>query len=57
MLVVQSKFKEALKAHGMNVAGDASEGINQIVHWHVGQAAERAQKNGRKTVRAHDFMA
>jgi len=56
MLVVQSKFKDALKAHGMNVAGDASEGFNQMLHWYVGQAASRAQANGRKTVRAHDFM-
>ena len=57
MIVVQSKFKEALKAHGMNVASDAVDGANGIFHWYIAQAAKRAQMNGRKTVRAHDFMA
>ena len=57
MIIVQSKFKEALKAHGVNVAADAMEGANTILHWYVDQAANRAKSNGRKTVRAHDFMA
>lgn len=57
VLVVQSKFKEALKAHGVNVASDALEGANGILHWYVSQAATRAKNNGRKTVRAHDFMS
>ncbi len=57
VLVVQSKFKEALKAHGVNVAADAMAGANDILHWYVSQAATRAKNNGRKTVRAHDFMA
>ena len=57
VLVVQSKFKEALKAHGVNVASDAMIGANDILHWYVAQAANRAKNNGRKTVRAHDFLA
>lgn len=57
VIVVQSKFKEALKAHGVNVAGDALEGLNGVLHWYVDQAAARAKNNGRKTVRAHDFMS
>jgi len=57
VLVVQSKFKEALKAHGVNVASDAMIGANDILHWYVSQAATRAKNNGRKTVRAHDFLA
>lgn len=57
VIIVQSKFKEALKSHGMNVAADAMEGANTILHWYVSQAADRAKANGRKTVRAHDFMA
>lgn len=57
VLVVQSKFKEALKAHGVNVAADALDGVNNVVHWYVSQAATRAKNNGRKTVRAHDFIA
>lgn len=56
-IIVQSKFKEALKAHGVNVASDAIEGANSILHWYVSQAAARAKNNGRKTVRAHDFLA
>lgn len=57
VLVVQSKFKEALKAHGVNVAADAMNGANDILHWYVSQAANRAKNNGRKTVRAHDFLS
>jgi len=56
-LVVKSKCKEVLKGHDLNVAGDALDGLNQVVAWYLGQAATRATANGRKTVRAHDFMA
>ena len=58
MLLVGSKAKAALKAHGVNVAGDALENLNLVVvHWYIDQAVKRAQANGRKTVRNHDFMA
>ncbi len=57
MLLVGSKTKEALKASGHNVASDALEGLNGWVHWLIQQAAARASANGRKTVRAYDFMA
>lgn len=57
MLLVGSKAKAALKAHGVNVGGDALENLNLVVHWYIDQAVKRAQANGRKTVRAHDFMA
>ena len=56
MLLVGSKTKEALKERDVNVAGDALEGLNQVVHWYIQQAAARAEANGRKTVRAHDFV-
>ena len=56
MLVVGSKTKTALKSHGVNVSGDALDGLNNIVHWYIEQAAKRAVANGRKTVRAHDFL-
>ena len=56
MLLVGSKTKDALKEHDVNVAGDALEGLNDLVHWHIQQAAARAEANGRKTVRAHDFV-
>ncbi|MED5464751.1 MAG: hypothetical protein VX699_08870 [Myxococcota bacterium] len=55
-LLVLSKTKEAMKAHGVNVGGDAMDGLNEWIHWLIDQAAKRAAANGRKTVRAHDFM-
>lgn len=57
MLLVGSKVKAALKEHELNVAGDALDGLNEWIYWLIGQAATRAGQNGRKTVRAHDFMA
>ena len=56
MLLVGSKTKAALKGHGVNVAGDALDGLNGVVHWYLDQAARRAVSNGRKTVRSHDFV-
>jgi histone H3/H4 len=57
MLLVGSKAKTALKASGCNVAGDALEGLNDVVHGYIEAAGRRAQANGRKTIRAHDFVA
>ncbi len=56
MLIVGSKAKTALKEHDVNVASDALEGLNAVVHWYIEQAATRAKANGRKTVRNHDFL-
>ncbi len=56
MLLVGSKAKGALKKYKVNVAGDALDGLNNIVYWYIDQAAKRAQANGRKTVRAHDLL-
>jgi hypothetical protein len=56
MLLVASKVKQMLKDAGCNTAGDALDGLNGYVGWLVMQAAKRASENGRKTVRAHDFM-
>ena len=56
MLIVGSKAKAALKEHDVNVASDALEGLNMVVHWYIEQAAHRAAANGRKTVRNHDFL-
>jgi len=56
MMLVASKVKGAIKDAGCNTAGDALEGLNNYVAWLVGQAAQRAAQNGRKTVRAHDFI-
>lgn len=56
MLLVGSKVKAAIKEADCNTAGDALEGLNEWVYWLIDQATQRASANGRKTVRAHDFM-
>lgn len=56
MLLVGSKVKGLIKDAGCNTAGDALEGLNGWMYWLVEQATKRAAQNGRKTVRAHDFM-
>jgi hypothetical protein len=55
-LVIASKAKACLKKYNCNVASDAMDGLNGWVYWHIEQAAKRAKANGRKTVRAHDFI-
>jgi hypothetical protein len=55
-LIVGSKAKAALKEADCNLAGDGLAGLNTWVYWLIDQAAKRAKANGRKTVRAHDFM-
>ena len=56
MLLVVSKVRQLIKDAGCNTAGDALDGLNAYVSWLVQQAAKRASENGRKTVRAHDFI-
>ena len=55
-LVIASKAKNVLKQAGCNTAGDAFMALNGYLYWLLEQAAKRAKANGRKTVRAHDFM-
>ena len=55
MLLVNSKTKEALKATGLNVSGEALEKLNERVHDWVKDAQERCVANGRKTVKASDL--
>ena len=56
VLVVGSKLKAAIKDAGCNTGGDVIEAVNGYVHWLLAQAAQRAQANGRKTVRGHDVI-
>lgn len=56
LFLVGSKVKGALKGKGCNSSADALEGLNGWVCWLIDQAAKRAKANGRKTVRAYDFM-
>lgn len=55
-LVVTSKAKALLKKYGCNTSSDAMDGLNGWAYWLIEQAAKRAKANGRKTVRAHDFI-
>jgi histone H3/H4 len=55
-LIVASKVKELMRKAGCNTAGDALDGLNGWIYWHIEQAAKRAKANGRKTVRSHDFI-
>jgi histone H3/H4 len=56
MMLVASKVRQMIKDAGCNTAGDALDGLNAYVAWLVKQATRRATENGRKTVRAHDFV-
>lgn len=56
MVLVGSKVKGLIKRAKCNTAGDALEGLNCWVYWLVDQATKRAKANGRKTVRAYDFI-
>ena len=47
---------QTIKAADFNTAGDALDGLNAYVGWLISQATQRANANGRKTVRAHDFL-
>jgi len=55
-LIIASKAKAILKKAGCNTASDGLDGLNGWAHWLLEQAAKRAKANGRKTVRAHDFI-
>ena len=58
MLLVGSKTKEALKGGGKyNVSGDALDALNSYVYWLVGQAQQRCEANGRKTIKNYDILA
>ena len=56
VLLVASKVKESIKEQGCNTAGDALDALNGWVHWLIEQATKRAEANGRKTVKGHDFL-
>lgn len=55
MILVGSKTKELLKTTGLNVSGEALDGLNVKVHQLVADAQVRCAANNRKTVRATDF--
>lgn len=53
MLVVKSKIKEIAK--NSNVSSDFADALNELLVWHVDQAAARAEANGRKTIGSRDL--
>ena len=54
MLVSKSKSREVI-GNKFNMSGDFAETLNEMVVWCVGQAAARAEANGRKTIGARDL--
>jgi hypothetical protein len=55
VLVVGSKVKDVIRAAGLRTSGDLVEALSEKVHSVLGEAVERAQKNGRATVNPHDL--
>jgi threonine dehydratase len=54
-LVVVSKLKAVIKERGLRSDGELVEAVSAKVHEMLAAAAERAQKNGRTTVRPYDL--
>ena len=54
-VVVGSKVKESVKAHGIRCSGDLIESLNAEVHKLIDSAVARAKGNKRGTVRPHDL--
>jgi len=52
-LIVRSKIKQF--AEGLNVAGDLSEGLDEVVKEVLKKAAERAKANKRSTIQRKDL--
>jgi histone H3/H4 len=53
--VYKSKLAELLKEKGMRMSVDAIDSIDKIVEETIKKAVERANSNGRKTVKPYDF--
>jgi histone H3/H4 len=54
-LVVGSKVKEMVRAHGVRMAGDLLDALNAKVAGVMKDAVGRAKANGRGTVRPQDL--
>ena len=55
--IVSSRVKERIKGMGFNASSDVMDGLNTYITWKIDAAIRRAESNGRKTIRGHDFMA
>ena len=57
VLIVASKLKKYIKDRaGMNCSGDVLEILSDFVRHQANDAIDRARDDGRKTVKARDFM-
>lgn len=54
-IIVQSKLKEAIKGHDLRMDSNLAEALNAKVAAMLRDAANRAKKNGRGTLRPHDL--
>ena len=54
-VVVGSKVKESIKAHGVRCSGDLVDALNAHVHTILDGAVARCQANNRGTVRPQDL--
>lgn len=54
-VIVTSKVREAVKGLDLRLSSDVPEALNAKVHELLKAGAERAQANGRSTLRATDL--
>lgn len=54
-LIYKSRIKDAIKEKGLLCDGDLPDAVSEEVSRLLDDAAERAQENGRKTVRPVDL--
>ncbi len=56
-LFVKSKVREYIKSKEMNTSSGVLDGeaLNNMITWMLDRAVQRAQGNGRKTVKARDI--
>jgi histone H3/H4 len=54
---VKSKVRDYIKNKGCNTSSGVLDGgaLNMYITWYLDKAIERAQANGRKTVKARDL--
>lgn len=55
--IVSSRVKDRIKGMGFKASSDVMDGLNTYINWKIDAACRRAENNGRKTIRGHDFMA
>ena len=55
ILIVGSKMKDVVKSLGYMSSGDLIEALSERVHQMLASAAQRAEENGRSTVRPYDL--